>query len=133
MLRLGSFGLGRCLAHKTCQRPPNSSQLPYDRILPCPYNAGVIRQTSTHTTRDDWTVRRPSAGFVAELNRFYELNVYQGAEPDQIRLDPSEIERAKSDGFFLVVVSNVEGGQDNPKVRIITDALNQLERIETVP
>ena len=32
---------------------------------------------------------------------------------------------------FLVVVSNVEGVQGNPKVRIIIDRLNQLKTTET--
>jgi hypothetical protein len=76
--------------------------------------------------------RGVGADALDELRRFYELKVYAGDEPNDVRLEPSEIERAKSTGgFFLVVVSNVEGGHGNPKVRIITDPLDHLDRVET--
>lgn len=46
-----------------------------------------------------------------ELRQFYELKVYAGAEPDEIRLTYSEVRRAiASTDFFLVVVSGVEEG-----------------------
>lgn len=57
--------------------------------------------------------------------------MYAEDEPNEIRLEPSQIDRAKTtEGFFLVVVSNVESGHGKPKVRIITDPLVHLERIE---
>ncbi|MGH8196460.1 MAG: hypothetical protein ACREQ8_19015 [Woeseiaceae bacterium] len=76
--------------------------------------------------------RGVGADAIDELKRFYELKVYEGAEPNEIRLEPSQIERAKTtEGFFLVVVSNVEDGHGNAKVRIISEPLAHLERIET--
>jgi hypothetical protein len=76
--------------------------------------------------------RGVGADAVDELRRFYELKVYKGDEPDEVRLEPSEIERAKqTEGFFLVVLSNVEVGHGITKVRIITDPLAHLARIET--
>jgi hypothetical protein len=64
------------------------------------------------------------------LDRFYELKVYSGAEPNRITLTESEIQRAlESPDFFLVVVSHVEKSSAKPSVRIIPDPLRQL-RIE---
>lgn len=76
--------------------------------------------------------RGVGADAIDELDRYFELKVYEGPEPDRIRLEPSQIRRAAATpDFFLVVVSNVEGVQGNPKVRIITDPLSQLETTET--
>jgi hypothetical protein len=67
------------------------------------------------------------ADAVDTLDRFFELKVHLGDEPDIIRLEESEIRRALSTpDFFLVVVSNVEGADARPKVRIIVDPVHQL-------
>lgn len=67
------------------------------------------------------------ADAVDSLDRFFELKVHLGDEPDVIRLEESEIRRALSTpDFFLVVVSNVEGAEARPKVRIIVDPVHQL-------
>jgi hypothetical protein len=67
------------------------------------------------------------ADAVDALDRFFELKVHLGDEPDVIRLEESEIHRALSTpDFFLVVVSNVEGADARPKVRIIVDPVHQL-------
>lgn len=67
------------------------------------------------------------ADAVDSLDRFFELKVHLGDEPDVIRLEESEIRRALSTpDFFLVVVSNVEGADARPKVRIIVDPVHQL-------
>ena len=62
------------------------------------------------------------ADAVDSMDNFFELKVHLGDEPDVIRLEESEIRRALSTpNFFLVVVSNVEGADARPKVRIIVD------------
>jgi hypothetical protein len=72
------------------------------------------------------------ADAVDRLDRFFELKVHLGAEPDVVRLEESEIRRALSTpNFFLVVVSNVEGADARPKVRIIVDPVHQLSMTES--
>ena len=66
------------------------------------------------------------------MDNFFELKVHLGDEPDVIRLEESEIRRALSTpNFFLVVVSNVEGVDARPKVRIIVDPVHQLAMTQT--
>jgi hypothetical protein len=66
------------------------------------------------------------ADAIDQLDRYYELKVYAGEEPDRVRLEESQIRRAMTTGdFFLVVVSGLEA-PNIPKVRIITDPLSQL-------
>lgn len=69
------------------------------------------------------------ADAVQDLRRFFELKVHGGAAPDTVRLTDSEVGRAAAAGhdFFLVVVSDLEGADAEPKVRIITDPLKQLD------
>lgn len=67
------------------------------------------------------------ADAVSDLRQFFELKVHAHAIPDQVRLTPSEVERARAtDDYFLVVVGNVEDGQADPEVRFITDPLGAL-------
>lgn len=71
--------------------------------------------------------RGVGADAVDELRRFYELKVSAGAEPDTVRLTDSEVKRALStQDFFLVVVSDIEGVDARPTVRVIVDPLKQL-------
>ncbi|GAA1570107.1 hypothetical protein GCM10009827_109930 [Dactylosporangium maewongense] len=71
--------------------------------------------------------RGVGADAVDSLERFFELKVYAGDEPDVIRLEESQVRRALSTpDFFLVVVSNIEGADARPKVRIIVDPVRQL-------
>lgn len=69
------------------------------------------------------------ADAVDDRGRYYELKVHQGAIPDTVKLEDSQIQRAMSapDDFFLVLVGNVEDGQGNPEVRIIHDPLHHLK------
>lgn len=63
-----------------------------------------------------------------QMQRFYELKVSAGDEPDSIRLTNAELQRARSTpNFFLVIVSRVEGADARPTVRIIPRPLDQLE------
>ena len=67
------------------------------------------------------------ADAVNQLNNFYEYKVHAGAIPDVIRLEPSQIERARTTpNFFLVVIGNLQAGAGDPEVRIITSPLDQL-------
>lgn len=92
----------------------------------------IVLRSDDAALADLRSQRGVGADAVDELRRFYELKVYKGDEPNEVRLESSEIERAKqTEGFFLVVLSNVEVGHGITKVRIITDPLNQLERVET--
>ena len=64
-----------------------------------------------------------------QLNRFYELKVSAGDEPNSVTLTNAELQRARSTPhFFLVVVSRVEGADARPTVRIIPQPLDQLEQ-----
>jgi hypothetical protein len=67
------------------------------------------------------------ADAIDDMDRFYELKVHLGDEPDTIHLEESQIRRAMSTkDFFIVVVSNVEGANARPRVRIIVDPVRQL-------
>ena len=82
--------------------------------------------------RDLRAQRGVGADAVDALDRFYELKVYAGMEPDRIELQDSQIRRAMSTpDFFLVVVSELEGENASPNVRIIIDPLSQLSMSES--
>jgi hypothetical protein len=75
---------------------------------------------------------RVGADAIDEMDRLYELKVSLGDEPDTIRLEESQIRRAMTTkDFFVVVVSNIEGANARPKVRIIVDPLHQLTMTES--
>lgn len=87
-----------------------------------------VIETDTVTITDHRGQHGLGADAQDNLGRFYELKVHLGQEPDVVRMEDSEIRRALSapDTYFLVVVSNVEGTDARPKVRIIPDPLHQL-------
>ena len=64
-----------------------------------------------------------------EEERYYELKVSGGNEPDVVSLTTSEVKRAAEakDKFVLAVVSGVEGVDARPTVRLIPDPLKELE------
>ena len=67
------------------------------------------------------------ADAVDELRNFYELKVHSGRIPDDISLTRAEYLRAQeTDDFFLVLVGNVEQGNADPEILIITDPLSQM-------
>lgn len=71
--------------------------------------------------------RNVGADAVDDLENFYELKVYSGKIPDDIPLTSAEYLRAQeTEGFFLVLVGNVEDGEGIPEVLIITDPIGQL-------
>ena len=68
------------------------------------------------------------ADAVDELKHFYELKVSAGAEPDYITMTAAEVKRARTTpDFFLVIISDIEGIDAEPRVRIIVDPLGQLQ------
>ena len=72
--------------------------------------------------------RGVGADAMDKLERFYELKVSAGGEPNEITLTSAEWQRAKSSpDFFLVVVSGVEGADSRPSLRIIPRPLDQLD------
>ena len=78
------------------------------------------------------TDHRGQHGFGADaqdsLGRYYELKVHLGDEPDAVRMEESEVLRALTvrSKYFLVVISNVEGADAHPTVRVIADPIGQL-------
>lgn len=71
------------------------------------------------------------ADAVDELNHFYELKVSAGAEPDYVTMTAAEVKRARTTpGFFLVVISGIEGVAAQPMARVIVDPLSQLQPAE---
>ncbi len=68
------------------------------------------------------------ADAVDRRGHFYELKVHAGGEPDSVTMTAAEVKRARTtDGFFLVVISGVEGVDAQPRVRIIVDPLSELQ------
>lgn len=71
--------------------------------------------------------RGVGADAIDGMGRFFDLKVHLGDEPDSIHLEDSQIRRAlTTPDYFLVVISNVEGADARPKVRIIMDPVHQL-------
>jgi hypothetical protein len=67
-----------------------------------------------------------------EFRQFFELKAYAGREPDEIRLETSQIQRAlTTPHFFIVVVSNLEESDERPRVRVIAEPLTQLHMVES--
>ena len=72
--------------------------------------------------------RGVGADAIDNMDRFYEFKVSAGAESDLITLTDAEFRRAlTTPDYFLVVVSDIEGDDARPKVRIIIDPLKSLK------
>ena len=68
------------------------------------------------------------ADAVDKLKHFYELKVSAGTEPDYVKMTAAEVKRARTTpGFFLIVISGIEGVNAQPRVRVIVDPLSQLQ------
>lgn len=84
-----------------------------------------------HEITDLRTQPGVGADAVDESGNFYELKVFARTEPNDVTLTASEVQRARTaDSFFLVVVSNIEGDDARPKVRLIPDPLQRLHPTE---
>lgn len=112
--------------------PPNEYSRPraYTQVAKESVGLDLVRRvfaSDEQKMRDLRAQHGVGADAVDELERFFELKVYAGAEPDHIVLENSQIRRAMSTpNFFLVVVSELEGENASPKVRVIIDPLSQL-------
>lgn len=92
----------------------------------------MVLASDADEMRDLRAQRGVGADAIDSLDRFFELKVYAGDEPDRISLEKSQIRRALSTSdFFLVVVSGVEGQRATPRVRVIVEPLKQLAITET--
>jgi len=117
--------------------PPNEYSRPraYTEVAKESVGLDFVRQvfaSDEQEMRDLRAQHGVGADAVDALDRFFELKVYAGAEPDRIVLEDSQIRRAMSTpNFFLVVVSELEGENASPKVRVIIDPLSQLSISES--
>jgi hypothetical protein len=134
---------GRGQRAKDLPVPKPEGAAPRHTAAPPSYTGGTKESVGLELVRkvlasdaDDMRDLRAQHGVGADavdaLERFFELKVYAGAEPDRITLEEAQIRRAMSTpDFFLVVVSGVEGQNTAPRVRVIIDPLRQLEMTET--
>ncbi|WP_419913071.1 sacsin N-terminal ATP-binding-like domain-containing protein [Candidatus Poriferisodalis sp.] len=75
--------------------------------------------------------RGVGADAMDEWQNYYELKVSAGSEPNEVTLTAAEYERASTTpDFFLVVVSNLEGNDARPTVRVIVDPLDHLREVK---
>ena len=75
--------------------------------------------------------RGVGADAMDELQNYFELKVSAGSEPNEVTLTAAEHERAlTTPDFFLVVVSNLEGNEARPTVRVIVDPLDHLREVK---
>ena len=91
----------------------------------------ILLNSDQNQIADIRTQRGVGADAVDELEKYYELKVSAGPEPNEVTLTDSEVQRAlTTPDFFLVVVSNIEGADARPTVRVVVDPLNQLRPTE---
>ena len=120
--------------------PRKSSRAPQNKATLRGYsdldreNVGLeLARMVLSSDREDIVDLRTQCGVGADamdqLERFYELKVSAGDEPNSITLTNAELQRARSSRhFFLVVVSRVEGADARPTVRIVPRPLDQLDQ-----
>lgn len=128
---------------KDLPEPRSGGAVPRQTAAPASYTPGskelvglelvrMVLASDAEEMRDLRAQHGVGADAVDSLERFFELKVYAGSEPDRITLEESQIRRAmNTPDFFLVVVSGVEGKKATPQVRVIVDPLAQLEMTET--
>ena len=108
-------------------RRPIPGYSPLDRE-----NVGMDLLRMIFGTRDNEIIdvraqKGVGADAVDSKKSYYELKVSAGPEPDQVTLTRSEVERAQiTSNYYLVIVSEIEGTDARPKVRVFVDPLNQL-------
>jgi hypothetical protein len=117
-------------AQRSVTPPPTFSPIDRETV-----GMEVLRRIWESDTNEIIDIRNQhgvGADAIDNLDRFVELKAYLGDEPDSIKLEKTQIERAlTTSGYFLAVVSNLEGVDARPKVRIIIDPVHQLTTSET--
>lgn len=89
--------------------------------------AGVLKQIDDLQLNDFSALRGIGADSIDDLKRYFELKVFAGDAPDEVRFEPSEFERAlqaRSD-YFLAVISGLEEGYDT-QIKIFVDPVRTL-------
>lgn len=89
--------------------------------------AGALKELDDLQLEDFSALRGIGADSIDNLRRFFELKVFAGAPADEIRFEPSEVQRAlQSKGdYFLAIVSGLEEGH-NTQIRIFADPMRTL-------
>ncbi len=134
---------GRTARGGSLKDPKRGSRGPRNRVPPRAYSdidkedvglelLRMLLSSDEDQIADIRAQRGVGADALDELGKFYELKVSSGAEPNEVTLTDSGVQRALTTAdFFLVVVSNLEEGADaQPTVRIVVDPLNQLRPTE---
>jgi hypothetical protein len=120
-------------------RPARNANTPPVERQPAPTYTGLTKETlalelvrqvlacNDQQLTDLRSQHGVGADAIDELEQYFELKAYAGSEPDAISLTDAEIRRAtNTEGFFLVVVSSLEGPRSKPRIRIIPRPLEQL-------
>ena len=112
--------------------PRNSSPLPgYSGLDKEDVGLRFVKKVLSSDGKDIVDLRAQrgvGADAIDDMENFYELKVSAGTEPDQVTLTNAEVQRAlTTSNFFLIVVSEVEGTNAHPTVRVIVDPLKQLQ------
>jgi len=128
--RLASVNRDAAAPPQNVTPPPSFTSIDKESV-----GMAVLRRlwdSDTNEIVDIRSQQRVGADAIDNLERYVELKAHLGDEPDSIRLQKSQIERAlTTPGYFLAVVSNLEGAEARPKVRIIVDPVHQLTTAES--
>ena len=89
--------------------------------------AATLKQMDDLQLKDFSALRGIGADSIDNLQRFFELKVFAGDAPDEVRFEASEFERAVRAGkdYFLAVISGLEEGKDT-QIRIFADPVRTL-------
>ena len=90
--------------------------------------AGVLKQIDDLQLDDFSTLRGIGADSIDDLKRYFELKVFAGDAPDEVKFEPSEFERAiqARGDYFLAVISGLEEGFDT-QIKIFADPIRTLQ------
>lgn len=89
--------------------------------------AGALKEMDDLQLEDFSALRGIGADSIDNLRRFFELKVFAGAPADEVRFEPSEVQRAlQSKGdYFLAIVSGLEEGYET-QIKIFADPVRTL-------
>jgi hypothetical protein len=89
--------------------------------------AAALKQIGDLQLGDFSALRGIGADSIDNLKRFFELKVFAGDAPDEVRFEASEFERAvrARKAYFLAVVSGLEEGKET-QIRMFADPVRTL-------